>query len=170
MFKSIDFFPEVNLFLPLVYSDNRIVSPADNFIIKSRLWRKKKIGKIKTRNVNAINSGMVVSKRVFLDGFFYDERLTFYGTDSYFMKKFGEKNKFLYIFDTVIQHRLTFSETTDIATKIKIFQEIKKANSIIYETNLLYYVITTINTFIVGLKLSFKYRNFHFLSNASILQ
>lgn len=152
-----------NLFLPIIYSNNVIVSPAKNYLIKTKLFKNLKPGVIPSRNLNAINSCMVISNRVFIDGFRYDERLQFYGTDSFFMSKFIQKYKTLVVLNQIVIHDLSFNTSKSIENKVRIFKQIKKSNSIIYSHSLFKNIIVYINTFIVSVRYCLKYKTTDFL-------
>lgn len=153
----------INLFLPIIYSNNVIVSPAKNYLIKAKLFKNLKPGIIPTRNLNAINSCMVISNRVFIDGFRYDERLQFYGTDTFFMSKFIQKYKSLVVLNQIVIHDLSFNTSKSIEDRVRIFKQIKKSNSIIYSHSLLKNIIVYFNTFIVSVRYSLKYKTTAFL-------
>jgi GT2 family glycosyltransferase len=161
--KSIRSNKNINLFLPVIYSDGKIVSPANNFIVKSQLWNRELLGLINSRYKTAINSGMTISKKVFEDGFMYDERLTFYGTDNYFMKKFSEKYDFFCVIDCKIKHDLSFNSSIDMNSKLAIFRETKRANRIIYEKSFCNTLLIIINNFLVSIKLAIRFKNLSFL-------
>lgn len=163
LFDAINTNKEINLFLPIVYSDNQIVSPADNFIIKSNLWEKETFGLINSKSKTAINSGMTISKRVFDAGFEYDERLSYYGTDNYFMSEFAKKNKSFFVIKSKIYHNLSFSSSIDINTKLQIFRETKRSNLIIYRRNSYNFLLAKMNNLFASIKLSLKYQTFSFL-------
>lgn len=163
LIKDIRLNRNINLFLPIVYSENSMVSPAHNYIIKSRLWTKNLLGLMSSKNKTAINSGMTIAKKVFDDGFEYDERMTYYGTDNYFMTKFANKYQFLFVVNNIIKHNLSFNTTDDIETKLLIFKETKKTNLLINEDNFFKLFLTKINNLLVSIKLSVKYKRLSFL-------
>ena len=59
--KAINKHPTINLFLPLIKSDKTIVSPGNYKIFKGSYWKKEKYGIINSKNILAINSGMVIN-------------------------------------------------------------------------------------------------------------
>ena len=52
--------PDISLFLPLIRTEQAIVSPGDYKIFKGSYWEKEKYGVINAKNILAINSGMVI--------------------------------------------------------------------------------------------------------------
>lgn len=161
--EQIDLNPSMNLFLPQIYSNSVLISPAKDYLIKTKLIKGLKNGILKAKNTTAINSGMVISNRVFKEGFRYDERLNFYGTDNFFMNQYASKNKELMVLDVKIEHDLSFNTSNDIKNKIRIFKEIKRANRIIYSRNVPEKGIVMANNLFVSLKLCLKYKSLAFL-------
>jgi hypothetical protein len=159
--KSISSNTNINLFLPIVKSNEQIISPAKNYIIKSKHFKNLEAGVISTKNITAINSCMVISNKVFTNGFKYDEKLTFYGTDDYFMYHFSKNYTHLCIIDEKIKHNLSMNNK-DILNKLRIFKQIKKANKIIYKDNLFERNLSSLNILIVSLKLALKYKDLEF--------
>ena len=155
--------PLINLFLPQIYSNAILVSPAKDYLIKTRLIKTLKPGILNSNYVTAINSGMVISNRVFADGFRYNEKLSFYGTDNFFMRQYAQAYKELVIPDIKIEHDLSFNNSKDIANKIRIFKEIKRANRVIYSQNKFEKGVIMFNNFIVSLKLCVKHKSLAFL-------
>lgn len=154
----------VNLFLPTVSANNQIVSPAFDYIIKSkRLATQLAPGVMSSRNLTAINSGMAISATVFKNGFRYDESLKFYGTDNYFMNRYRKRYRDLVILDVVLTHQLTFEDTDELEKKIAVFKEVKRASLIINSGNFAHYTLALLNNIIVSIKLVIKYRSFKFL-------
>jgi hypothetical protein len=152
-----------NLFLPQIYSNSVLVSPAKDYLIKTSLIKKLKSGILKSDNITAINSGMVISNRVFMDGFRYDERLNFYGTDNYFMHEYAKKNDSLIVLDIKIHHDLSFNGKDNVSNKTRIFKEIKRANRIIYADNRFKKTLVVLNNTIVSVKLCLIFKTLAFL-------
>jgi hypothetical protein len=155
--------PLVNLFLPQIYSNSILVSPAKDYLIKTSLIKELNSGVLKTGYITAINSGMVISNRIFMNGFRYDERLNFYGTDNFFMYEYAKKNHELIVLDIKINHDLSFNGKDNIVNKIRIFKEIKRANRIIYSENIFKRTLVAINNRIVSIKLCLRFKTLAFL-------
>ena len=130
----------INLFLPIVKSDTTIVSPGDYKIFKGSYWKKEKYGKIKSKNILAINSGMVINFNYLKKEFKgYDERLRFYGVDTFFMFEYAKSNKYFYVLDYTFNHESALLNNkenidkkifrlTDLFYSWKITNEYKKYN------------------------------------------
>lgn len=155
--------PAINLFLPKIYSNSVMISPAKDYLIKTSLIKGLGNGLLNSEFITAINSGMVISNRVFLSGFRYDERLNFYGTDNFFMYHYAKKNQDLIVLDVSIDHDLSFNGKENITNKVRIFKEIKRANRIIYSDDYFKKTVVTLNNIIVSIKLSIRFKTLSFL-------
>jgi len=156
-------YPNEDLFLPKIYESSKIISPKKNYYIKTVNIKNLNCGVISAKNTIAINSGMVISNRFFMKGFRYNEKLNFYGTDTYFMNEFIKYKDTLVILDVKLKHSLTFNETDDIDKKIEIFKEILRSNSIVYSKSLIKFQLVKLNNLIVAVKFCLKYKTFKFL-------
>lgn len=163
--QQINLYPNIDLFIPKIFSGIKLVSPAKDYLIITKLLNNIPSGIYSSKNLTAINSGMVLSNRLFINGFRYDSKLKFYGTDNYFMYNYRKKNKNLVILDVYFQHSLSFSSSDDVDNKLRIFKEIKRANKIIYSEDFYCRQLVVINNFIVSAKLCIKYRKLDFFYN-----
>lgn len=151
-----------DLLLPKIVVNSKIESPAYQYILFSKRWKFDSSGIYDSNNVTAINSGMVISGKFLLSGFKYDERLSFYGTDSYLMYNYNLFCNKFYLLDASIQHDLNLQSNPSVVQKVKIFKEIKAANEIIYSRNIFYAILLRVNNLIVAAKYSIKYRSLIF--------
>jgi hypothetical protein len=151
-----------NLLLPQIFVNDIIQSPAYQHILYSKKWDRLKGGLYKSKKIGAINSGMVISGRFFSDGFRYDERLLFYGTDTYMTYLYGHAYKEFYLLNASLKHNLNFLSNSSIAEKAKVFKEIKRGNLIVYSANIIDNVLARLNNFIISIKYSVKYRSILF--------
>lgn len=115
---------DINLFLPLILSCNKIFSPSFEYLkLRSVLWKYPRVGRMSVKNMQAINSGMVIRTNYLKDAFpGYDEHLKFYVTDLDFMYKYRSQNKDVYVLDAHLNHILNFYEE-DNASKARRFKE-----------------------------------------------
>lgn len=161
--KSIDEFLNVSLFLPIVISDNNIVSPANLFLFKGNYWKSKKLGLVEAKNKAAINSGMVISFEYLKNRFVgYDERFLFYGTDTYFMKTYAKDNDCFCVFDGEILHHLAYCDNSNVDEIIKRHPENMKAVLLLNSDNFAMKVLTKFYLFLFSIKQSFKFRDIRF--------
>jgi GT2 family glycosyltransferase len=150
------------LLLPQIMVQDVIESPAYQYILFSKKWQYKTPGSYSSKYVTAINSGMVIAESFFAKGFRYDERLLFYGTDSYMMFNYSKLNTDFYLLNSKLIHDLNLQSNSSIIAKAKIFKEIKRANLIVYSSNFFFASLARINNLIIALKYSLKYASFIF--------
>ncbi len=62
-----------------------------------------------------------------------------------------------------IEHNLSFNGIDNVANKIRIFKEIKRANRIFYSKNKLKKSLVTLNNLVVSIKLSARFKTLAFL-------
>jgi GT2 family glycosyltransferase len=97
--------PDCAVFLPLVVSHGRIVSPGDYRWVKGRHWKRPRIGRLPSRGLTAVNSGMAVRRSYLTEEFAgYDPRLRFYGVDTAFMLDHARRRPTLVVLDCRLGH------------------------------------------------------------------
>lgn len=97
------------LILPKVKCQGELVSPGRRFFARGIRVKEIDSGAISSKNLLAINSGMSILGKVFRS-IKYDERLHFYGTDTYFMYKYENHFSQVFVLDTPIIHSLAEME------------------------------------------------------------
>jgi hypothetical protein len=120
-----------HLILPRIYSKGRLVSPASRFYCKGRLLRTIQAGQTSSKNLLAINSGMVIDSSIF-DKFLYHTDLHFYGTDTWFMVNYERHFQFVTIMNSELHHSLHIDSLPEKAWLKKYFQEQIRVNQIIF--------------------------------------
>ena len=151
---------DINLFLPLILSCNKIFSPSFEYLkLRSVLWKYPRVGRIPVKNMQAINSGMVIRTNYLKDAFpGYDEHLKFYVTDLDFMYKYRSQNKDVYVLDARLNHILNFYEE-DNASKARRFKEQRTGNLYISKKQSIFlYYMQCIRYIYVTLRFCLKYR------------
>jgi len=97
--------PDCAVFLPLVESHGRIVSPGDYHWVKGRHWKRPRTGRLPSRNVTAVNSGMAIRRSYLTEEFpGFDPRLRFYGVDTAFMLDHARRRPSLVVLDCRLGH------------------------------------------------------------------
>lgn len=97
-----------NLFLPVVIYKNTVVSPARKYLFRGVYYKKPPLGYIISKNITAINSGMIISTFYYTHDFTgYDKRLNNYGTDDYFMRQYNNNKQGIFVMDYSMQHDLS---------------------------------------------------------------
>ncbi len=151
------------LIIPIVTNRGVIRSPMRSYIIKGFPFSHINPGIFPSKNLMAINSGMIISFNFLRStNFQYDERLRNYATDSYFMKFYASKNKSLYVLDYTFDHSLSFFDNEDITSKLSIFKQTKSAFLIIHSDNPINFIMALAYNFMSSLKHAIKHRNLQF--------
>lgn len=165
--EALSKYPDVNLFLPQIYYDSQLVSPAKFYFFYGIYLKKIESGIIKSKFVTAINSGMAIRGHYLkLEYPGYNERIKFYGTDNDFMYRYSKQNSQIVILDVKIKHTLNFYHNTEIDNIIWRYRDI--SNGILQQMktiNLIVYVLSYIYVNIYALRLSFKYRTLRFFNH-----
>ena len=105
--------PDCAVFLPLVESHGRIVSPGDYHWVKGRQWRIPRTGRLPSRGLTAVNSGMAVRRSYLKEEFGgYDPRLRFYGVDTAFMLDHARRRSTLVVLDCRLGHASALLDRT----------------------------------------------------------
>jgi len=120
-----------DLIIPQVFSGGTLVSPGGRFLSKGYLKRSVISGAQPSKNVLAINSGMAICPRV-TRSFRWDERLRFYGTDSYFMTQYERVRERLIVTHAKLNHKLAMDQEPTREWRLKFADEMVRCNKIIY--------------------------------------
>ena len=162
--KSVNDNPSINLFSPVVISNEIVISPSSFFAGRSWVKNKKEFGQLKTINHTIINSGTVIRSKEFnlLGGYSTSLPLDF--SDHYFFYKFKKRNRYFYVMPLCIQHHLSTFYDKDYN---KVFNRFK-----IYYSAAIYFALNTKNfismfwAFLHALKLGLVYKRFSFINHA----
>lgn len=156
-----------DLILPQIIFKNKIISPTKKYFLKGFYFKDLKSGFIKSSYLSAINSGMIINRNYFVNsGFYYDERLDFYGTDDYFMMKLNRFGAQVYIMDYKIIHDLTLSTLNTVFSLplLKSYKSMIKAWSILYQDRSFFVrLLVKAYSFIHNIYMVVRYRNLGFL-------
>ena len=165
-FEAIEIYKEIDLFLPIVLNDGKIVSPAKMVNFKGSYFKMIKPGMMSCKNITAINSGMIIRGR-YLKGAFegYDERIKFYFTDNDFMDRYRSSHDSLFLIDYKMHHTLDFYKKGEpFSVKSKRFKDLKHSFLILMRRkSLIMYLCTQIYLLIYSVKFSIKQRDIRFL-------
>lgn len=152
------------LMIPIVKNQGVIRSPMISYVIKTSVFSKLEPGSISSKNMVAINSGMIISfDYLRATGFKYDKRLNNYGTDNYFMKYYSARCATLFILDYTFDHSLSFFDSSDINKKLEVFSQNKSAFLIINSDNLFNYSRAIVYNILSSIKNAVKYKTLKFL-------
>ena len=132
--EVLDFTRHSDIFIiPQVFSNQKLVSPGGRILSKGYLKRRVAPGVQSSRNMLAINSGMAICPRM-TKSIRWDERLKFYGTDSYFMTQYEEVCGRLYVTRAQLEHSLAMDQNPSREWRLKFADEMVRCNKIIYTT------------------------------------
>lgn len=124
------------LILPRVKCGGILVSPGTRFFCKGKLLKDINPGLTASKNLLAINSGMSAKGSVFKK-IPYDERLMFYGTDTYFMKQYEKQFSHAYVLNATLNHSLAEDDaSTSYERKQQIAQTRRAAWKIVFSETL----------------------------------
>lgn len=123
------------LILPKVICQGQLVSPGARFYAHGRLLESVPSGVVKSKNLLAINSGMSIRGNV-LRAIRYDERLSFYGTDTYFMKQYEKHFYQAYVLSQSIDHSLSVMAGKEQAWHEAYVREMFRTFDIIYRDSI----------------------------------
>ncbi len=161
--KSIQKYPEANLFCPIVRSDRSIISPTWFIAEKTVAPAKVRAGLVKSKYHTIINSGIViqVNELEALEGYDVDLYLDF--SDHYFFRQYKKRNKFFVVIDCEIVHN--FSSDTDktfdtVYTRFKLYC----SSAFVYAGKIGNY-LPLFWLFMRTLKLTFKFLKLDFLKH-----
>lgn len=127
--RSIRSHPDIDLFLPRIFSGQQLVSPSRMTLFKGSYLKRCRPGLLPTRRAMAINSGMVISGRYLLHGFpGYDTDYHFYCTDCDFMWKFRKHAPYCCVMDYDLRHKLDFYGYDEpFERKVGRFREMRRS-------------------------------------------
>lgn len=155
-------YTDINLFLPRIYYDNNLLSPAKLFFFVGRYFTNLKNGACKTKHLTAINSGMAIRCRYLKTEFSgYNTNIRFYGTDNDFMYKYAHNNQYACVMKTEIEHKLDYYEEKNMKRKLQRFRDVKYGALMqMKDINWGIYILCSIYFFLLECKLSVKYKSF----------
>jgi hypothetical protein len=123
------------LILPKVECQDLLVSPGKRFFARGIHLKGIDSGATNSKNLLAINSGMSILGKVF-QLIKYDERLRFYGTDTYFMRNYEKYFNQAFVLDTPISHSLAVMERRSEDWRIAYIEELMRTFDIIYTNSI----------------------------------
>nr|ACA24830.1 WbsW [Escherichia coli] len=97
--------PDIELIVPRVIVNDKLYSPHKSYSFINRPTVRDIKGIQKSKNMSAINSGMVIKSNFFKRcGFKYPEYTSYYGTDKVFFDHYLKYNQEYYVLDIDINH------------------------------------------------------------------
>jgi GT2 family glycosyltransferase len=132
---------KVNLALPQVYSNSFLYSPSYRIFCLGRHFSKVSAGSRKAQNILAVNSGMLIRSDIF-DFLRYDERISFYGTDTWFMVQYQKSHKEIFVMAAKLNHSLRIQENNTQEWWRKYYLMQIQGNKIIFNNGLAEKLVT----------------------------
>ena len=121
---------DIALFMPYVKHNEMFVSPGRFFLYKGKYLKELKLGRLCSKNIIGITSGMaIVPDKI---KFKFDENLKLYGIDSKFCLDYSDNFKYIYIVEYNLKHSLSKFEKEDKA--VKLFRLKSEMNAMRYVT------------------------------------
>lgn len=115
---------QCGVFLPRLVSHGQLVSPGRRWHFIGRLLPSVPAGFTQSRNLLAINSGVMFTRRCWERMQpFYDERLRFYSTDTDFFIRYEKIFSKVYVLDVNIDHDLSEHSADTVARALFRFSE-----------------------------------------------
>lgn len=160
--------PSISLFVPKIFVHGSLYSPHKSFVFLNRKIKKITNGAIYTRNMSAINSGMVIRGAFFKSsGFLYPNFVDFYGTDKVFFDAYASNQRYFYVMNICVDHDVSnhpsnrdINNYASVINKVNVFwlKYLDKKRLLLnaYKLFMLFY----------ALKLSLKNKKIIFLKNA----
>lgn len=114
--------PDINLMVPVIRHNQQIMSPGWFYRFKGAYRSRITFGVNDSRNMSVVSSGMVISVS-WLQGQFegFNERLTFYGIDTFFSVQYRLQNPYFLVLDCRFDHSLSVTEHEPYAVKKRRF-------------------------------------------------
>lgn len=165
LYLAINLYPNIDLFLPIVYSQGKIVSPATKKYFRGHLWKEPRYGIQPTEKLAAINSGMAISGSFLCNEFEgYDQDFYFYGTDGDFTAKYKLKKECYVVTNAVIYHTLNFNENEPFVLKYHRYKELRRAAILLMKRKGWFiFLLTYIYYFFFSIKMAIKHHNIKYL-------
>lgn len=113
--------PNINVFLPQIYSNESLYSPGRFWIFKGSHYIDIKPGIHEDKKYTAITSGMCIRKKVFFEkNIWFNEDLQLYGIDTCFFNTYRKVDKKFFVLDMVMNHDLSEVSLDATAKKKRI--------------------------------------------------
>lgn len=112
--------PEINIFLPQVYSNEKLYSPAKFFIFKGSHYKKLSAGVHKDCFYTAVMSGVCIrTSFLYKNNIRFNEELFLYGIDTCFFCDVRKIDPSFYVLDEKMNHDLSQNHLSDEERKVR---------------------------------------------------
>lgn len=154
--------PAQDLFLPVVLSSGRCVSPGELWYFKGRHLTSPRQGQQRSRRMLAITSGMVI-RSAYLQEPRFDERLSLYGIDTRFMLDYADSGRSVVVMPIVLGHDTALWSDISADRMLGRVQALVRSWPIVFERRPFARVLARCHARLMLLKLAIKYRDPRFL-------
>ncbi|CAN5224883.1 glycosyltransferase [soil metagenome] len=120
--QSVEAYPECQVFAPHLTDQKGIVSPFRRGLTSGKRIREFAIGKKNIRQYQAINSGLLITTKLFETSGGYDERLRLDFSDFNFFTKLQQHTPHIVFLNTDCKHQHSSTEKMSINTALKRFK------------------------------------------------
>lgn len=152
------------ILLPKIFSSNVLVSPARRLWFKGVRLESVASGELVSKNLLAINSGMILfSECLEVMKPFFDERLFYYGTDTDFMVRYEKYFSHVYVLPNRIAHSLSEHALESIERTLFRWNDHFYSMRITFGTDYLSRFLISIYITYRKLKLALRYKCLTFL-------
>jgi glycosyltransferase involved in cell wall biosynthesis len=160
--------PECAVFLPIVESHGRIVSPGSYRWVKGRYWPTARYGLVPSVGLTAINSGMAVRRTYLAEEFpGYDARLRFYGVDTAFMLDHARRRRHACVMACVVRHASALLDTdAPAADRLRRHAGLFESWVLVHEASFVRSVLVRLYVLYVGLREAVRSRDLRFVAAA----
>lgn len=155
---------DIKLFLPLIYSENKLVSPGDLHVFKGKHWRKEVCGLVDSKSKLAITSGMALSKKYIANNKkTFDERLRLYGIDTRFMVEYARNEDKFFVFPAKIIHHTMLWSNPAADIMLFRFRNLRRSWFIVFSDSTLKVLMLLPYSVFVSIKMAIKYKDIRFV-------
>lgn len=155
---------DIKLFLPLIYSEGKLVSPGDLRVFKGRHWRREICGPVSSKSKLAITSGMVIAKKYMAGNKrVFDERLRLYGIDTKFMIDYAESEDEFFVMPVKINHHTMLWSNPTADVMLVRFRNLRRSWFIVFSDSGLKLFMVIPYSIFVSVKMAIKYKDVRFM-------
>jgi hypothetical protein len=150
---------DINLFVPMIRHEQKLLSPGYYYSFTGSYRKSINAGINSTKNLSIITSGMCISSRYLRDVFSgFNEKLTFYGIDTYFSVQYRKENNWFYVLNSRFDHSLSLNENEPYEIKWARFKNHRAAMLVLTENT--GFIVRTMCQLYLGFStLRFKLKN-----------
>lgn len=152
------------VFLPIVFSGELIVSPGAYRLVKGKHWSSRRTGLLPSAGVVAISSGLAVT-REYIERWCpaFDERMNLYGIDTAFMLSYARREGYVFVLDYDLKHHTVLWSNPPKSVMLFRFRNLRRARLIIHRNDPLLYPLALAYAVHSSLKMALRYRDLAFL-------